>query len=101
MQREEDLQRTRDYHDRMNVVEVFLEKLTKEWDNLARSDAESTNAHLEALQKLAIALQERRFALEDLKDQKQKMIEHLNLDDKELVKEQFSHFEQRWTQLED
>ncbi|RMC12933.1 hypothetical protein DUI87_10460 [Hirundo rustica rustica] len=101
MQREEDLQRTRDYHDRMNVVEVFLEKLTKEWDNLARSDAESTNVHLEALQKLAIALQERRFALEDLKDQKQKMIEHLNLDDKELVKEQFSHFEQRWTQLED
>ncbi|XP_033368639.1 nesprin-1 isoform X3 [Parus major] len=101
MQREEDLQRTRDYHDRMNVVEVFLEKLTKEWDNLARSDAESTNVHLEALQKLAVALQERRFALEDLKDQKQNMIEHLNLDDKELVKEQFSHFEQRWTQLED
>ncbi|XP_059684163.1 nesprin-1-like [Gavia stellata] len=101
IQREEDLQRTGDYHDRMNVVEVFLEKLTKEWDNLARSDAESTNVHLEALQKLALALQERRFALEDLKDQKQKMIEHLNLDDKELVKEQFGHFEQRWTQLED
>ena len=57
--------------------------------------------HLEALQKLALALQERRFALEDLKDQKQKMIEHLNLDDKELIKEQFGHFEQRWTQLED
>lgn len=36
IQREEDLQRTGDYHDRMNVVEVFLEKLTKEWDNLAR-----------------------------------------------------------------
>ncbi|NXF38127.1 SYNE1 protein, partial [Nyctibius bracteatus] len=101
IQREEDLQRTRDYHDRMNVVDVFLEKLTKEWDNLARSDAESTNVHLEALQKLALALQERRFALEDLKDQKQKMIEYLNLDDKELVKEQFGHFEQRWTQLED
>ncbi|KAM4679140.1 nesprin-1 isoform 3-T4 [Amazona ochrocephala] len=101
VQREEDLQRTGDYHDRMNVVEVFLEKLTKEWDNLARSDAESTNVHLEALQKLALTLQERRFALEDLKDQKQKMIEHLNLDDKELVKEQFGHFEQRWTQLED
>ncbi|KAM6126873.1 nesprin-1-like [Pterocles gutturalis] len=101
IQREEDLQRTGDYHDRMNVVEVFLEKLTKEWDNLARSDAESTNVHLEALQKLSLALQERRFALEDLKDQKQKMIEHLNLDDKELVKEQFGHFEQRWTQLED
>ncbi|XP_009945808.1 PREDICTED: nesprin-1-like, partial [Leptosomus discolor] len=101
IQREEDLQRTGDYHDRMNVVETFLEKLTKEWDNLARSDAESTNVHLEALQKLALALQERRFALEDLKDQKQKMTEHLNLDDKELVKEQFGHFEQRWTQLED
>ncbi|XP_010149958.1 PREDICTED: nesprin-1-like, partial [Eurypyga helias] len=101
IEREEDLQRTGNYHDRMNVVEVFLEKLTKEWDNLARSDAESTNVHLEALQKLALALQERKFALEDLKDQKQKMIEHLNLDDKELVKEQFGHFEQRWTQLED
>ncbi|XP_062428373.1 nesprin-1 isoform X2 [Rhea pennata] len=101
IQREEDLQRTGDYHDRMNVVEVFLEKFTKEWDNLARSDAESTNVHLEALQKLALALQERRFALEDLKDQKQKMIEHLNLGDRELVKEQFGHFEQRWTQLED
>ncbi|XP_009867463.1 PREDICTED: nesprin-1, partial [Apaloderma vittatum] len=101
IQREEDLQRTVDYHDRMNVVEVFLEKLTKEWDNLARSDAESTNVHLEALQKLALAVQERRFALEELKDQKQKMVEHLNLDDKELVKEQFGHFEQRWAQLED
>uniref|UniRef100_A0A8V0XMZ4 Nesprin-1/3 spectrin repeats region domain-containing protein n=1 Tax=Gallus gallus TaxID=9031 RepID=A0A8V0XMZ4_CHICK len=101
IQREEDLQRTVDYHDRMNVVELFLEKLTKEWDNLARSDAESTNVHLEALEKLALTLQERRFALEDLKDQKQKMVEHLNLDDKELVKEQFGHFEQRWTQLEE
>ena len=29
------------------------------------------------------------------------MIEHLNLDDKELVKEQTSHLEQRWFQLED
>ena len=36
LQREEDLQRTRDYHDRMNVVEGFLEKFTTEWDNLAR-----------------------------------------------------------------
>lgn len=39
--------------------------------------------------------------MEDLKEQKQKMIEHLNLDDKELVKEQTSHLEQRWFQLED
>lgn len=36
VQRKEDLHRTRDYHDHMNVVEVFLENLTKEWDNLAR-----------------------------------------------------------------
>nr|XP_023420318.1 nesprin-1 isoform X2 [Cavia porcellus] len=99
-QREQDLQRTREYHDRMNVVEAFLEKFTTEWDNLARSDAESTAVHLEALKKLALALQDRKYAIEDLKDQKQKMIEHLNLDDKELVKEQTSHFEQRWFQLE-
>lgn len=36
LQREEDLQRTREYHDCMNAVEVFLEKFTTEWDNLAR-----------------------------------------------------------------
>ncbi|KAH0622390.1 hypothetical protein JD844_024656, partial [Phrynosoma platyrhinos] len=101
LHREEDLQRTKDYHDRLNVVEVFLEKFTQEWDHLARSDAESTTTHLEALRKLALALQERRFALEDLKEQKQKMIEHLNLDDRELVKEQSGHFEQHWIQLED
>ena len=46
-------------------------------------------------------MQERKKAIEDLKEQKQKMIEHLNLDDKELVKEQTSHLEQRWFQLED
>ncbi|XP_038626046.1 nesprin-1 isoform X2 [Tachyglossus aculeatus] len=101
LQREEDLQRTRDYHDRLNVVEVFLEKFTKEWDNLARSDADSTTVHLEALKKLAEALEEKRYAIGDLKDQKQKMMDHLNLDDKELVKEQTRHFEQRWFQLED
>lgn len=36
LQREEDFQRTRDYHNCMSVVEVFLEKFTTEWDNLAR-----------------------------------------------------------------
>ncbi|XP_024905248.1 nesprin-1-like [Pteropus alecto] len=85
----------------MNVAEAFLEKFTTEWDNLARSDAESTAVHLEALKKLALALQERKQAIDDLKEKKQKMIEHLNLDDKELVKEQTSHLEQRWFQLED
>ncbi|EPQ19233.1 Nesprin-1 [Myotis brandtii] len=101
LQREEDLQRTRDYHDCMSVVEVFLEKFTTEWDNLARSDAESTAVHLEALKKLASALQERKQAIEDLKDRKQSVIEHLNLDDRDLVKEQTCHLEQRWSQLED
>ncbi|GCC44042.1 hypothetical protein chiPu_0028334, partial [Chiloscyllium punctatum] len=33
---EEDQQRARDYHDRVSVVEVLLDKFTKEWDNLAR-----------------------------------------------------------------
>lgn len=46
-------------------------------------------------------MQERKQAVEDLKERKQRMIEHLNLDDKELVKEQTSHLEQRWFQLED
>lgn len=36
LQREEDLQRTRSYHDCINAVEVSLEKFTQEWDNLAR-----------------------------------------------------------------
>lgn len=54
---------------------------------------------MEALQKLAVTLEEQKGILEDLKEQKQKVIQHLNLDDKELVKEQISHFEQRWCQM--
>ncbi|XP_026643175.1 nesprin-1 isoform X6 [Microtus ochrogaster] len=100
-QREQDLQRSSHYHDHMEIVEAFLEKFTTEWDNLARSNAESTAVHLEALKKLALALQEKKNAIEDLKDHKQKLIEHLSLDDKELVKEQTSHLERRWFQLED
>lgn len=46
-------------------------------------------------------MQERKQAIEDLKDKKQSMIEHLNLDDRDLVKEQTRHLEQRWSQLED
>lgn len=65
-----------------------------------RTDAESSSQHLEALRKLAITLEEQKGTLEDLKDQKQKVIQHLNLDDKELVKEQISHFEQRWSQMQ-
>lgn len=100
-QREQDLQRTSSYHDHMRVVEAFLEKFTTEWDSLARSNAESTAIHLEALKKLALALQEEMYAIDDLKDCKQKLIEQLGLDDRELVREQTSHLEQRWFQLQD
>lgn len=48
-----------------------------------------------------MALQEKKYAIDDLKDHKQKLIEQLNVDDRELVREQTSHFEQRWFQLED
>lgn len=65
-----------------------------------RTDAESSSQHLEALRKLAVTLEEQKGTLEDLKEQKQKVIHHLNLDDKELVKEQISHFEQRWSQMQ-
>jgi len=47
-----------------------------------------------------VTLQERRATLEDLKEQRQKVVQHLNLDDKELVKEQIGHFEQRWAQMQ-
>uniref|UniRef100_A0A8C5RJ37 Spectrin repeat containing nuclear envelope protein 1 n=1 Tax=Laticauda laticaudata TaxID=8630 RepID=A0A8C5RJ37_LATLA len=101
LRRKEGFQRTTEYHDCLNVVEVYLENFTQEWDHLARSDAESTATHLEALKKLSVALQDKRLALENLKEQRQKVTEHLNLDDRELVKEQSGHFEQCWIQLED
>ncbi|XP_013912844.1 PREDICTED: nesprin-1-like [Thamnophis sirtalis] len=68
---------------------------------LNRSDAESTATHLEALKKLSVTLQDKRLALENLKEQRQKVTEHINLDDRELVKEQSGYFEQCWIQLED
>lgn len=55
---------------------------------------------MEALRKLAATLEEQKGILEDIKEQKQKVIQYLNLDDKELVKEQISHFEQRWSQMQ-
>ncbi|KAJ0062831.1 hypothetical protein NL108_008118 [Boleophthalmus pectinirostris] len=99
-QREEDLRRAQEYHDCISAVEALFEQVSREWDNLARTDAESSSQHLEALRQLALTLEEQKGALEDLKEQKQKVIQHLNLDDKELVKEQISHFEQRWTQMQ-
>ncbi|XP_060687754.1 nesprin-1-like isoform X2 [Hemiscyllium ocellatum] len=97
---EEDQQRARDYHDRVSVVEVLLDKFTKEWDNLARTDAESTAEHLEALRKLAGEVQAQRFVLDDLKEQKQMLMDRLDPEDKELIKEQSSHLERQWVQLE-
>uniref|UniRef100_A0A8C7ULC6 Spectrin repeat containing, nuclear envelope 1b n=1 Tax=Oncorhynchus mykiss TaxID=8022 RepID=A0A8C7ULC6_ONCMY len=99
-QRQEDLQRIQEYHNCITAMEALFEQMSKEWDNLARTDAESSSEHLEALKKLAVALGDQKGTLEDLKDQRQKVTPHLNLDDKELVKEQISHFEQRWVQLQ-
>lgn len=65
-----------------------------------RTDAESSFEHLEALKNLAAVLEDRKGTLSDLKEHKHKVIHRLNLDDKELVKEQIGHFENRWAQLE-
>lgn len=35
-QREEDLQRSKEYHDCITAVEALFEQVSKEWDNLAR-----------------------------------------------------------------
>lgn len=35
-QREEDLQRTKEYHDCISAMEALFEQVSKEWDNLAR-----------------------------------------------------------------
>lgn len=35
-QREEDLQRSNEYHDCISAVETLFEQVSKEWDNLAR-----------------------------------------------------------------
>lgn len=67
---------------------------------LFRTDSESSSDHLEALKKLALTLEDQRSTLDELKEHRQRVIQRLSLDDKELVKEQVSHFEQRWAQLE-
>ncbi|XP_010766049.1 nesprin-1-like, partial [Notothenia coriiceps] len=100
VQREEDLQRAAEYHLCISAVETLFEQVSRDWDNLARTDAESSSQHLEALRRLAVALEEQKGTLEALKEQKQKVVQQLNLDDKELVKEQISHFEQRWAQMQ-
>ncbi|XP_028808913.1 nesprin-1 isoform X6 [Denticeps clupeoides] len=99
-QREEDLQRSGDYHDCVAIVEELFLQVSREWDSLVRADSESTSEHLADLKKLAADLQEQRGTLEDLKEQKQLVLPRLSLEDKELVKEQMGQLENRWTQLE-
>ncbi|XP_077587652.1 nesprin-1 [Stigmatopora nigra] len=99
-QRLEGLRRSKEYHGCISAVEDLFERASKEWDNLARTDAESSSQHLEALRKLALDWEAEKGTLDELKEQKQKVIQPLNLDDKELVKEQISHFEQRWSQMQ-
>ncbi|XP_049914520.1 nesprin-1 [Epinephelus moara] len=99
-QRGEDMQRSGEYQEIVVAVEELFHQVSREWDYLARADTESTSEHLEALRKLSSDLEEQRATLEDLRDQKQAILPRLSLLDKELVKQQVGHLEQRWAQLE-
>ncbi|XP_028253699.1 nesprin-1 [Parambassis ranga] len=99
-QRGEDMQRSGEYQESVVAVEELFHQVSREWDYLARADTESTSEHLEALRKLASDLEEQRETLEDLRDQRQAILPRLSLLDKELVKQQVGHLEQRWAQLE-
>ncbi|CAI5683845.1 unnamed protein product [Oreochromis niloticus] len=98
--RGEDMQRSGEYQESVVAVEELFHQVSREWDYLARADTESTSEHLEALRKLASDLEEQRETLEDLRDQRQAILPRLSLLDKELVKQQVGHLEQRWAQLE-
>ncbi|KAG7239212.1 hypothetical protein INR49_029965 [Caranx melampygus] len=99
-QRGEDMQRSGEYQESVVAVEELFHQVSREWDYLARADTESTSEHLEALRKLSSDLEEQRATLEDLRDQRQAILPRLSLLDKELVKQQVGHLEQRWAQLE-
>ncbi|XP_028460256.1 nesprin-1 isoform X2 [Perca flavescens] len=99
-QRGEDMQRSGEYQESVVAVEELFHQVSREWDYLARADTESTSEHLEALRKLSSDLEEQRATLEDLRDQRQAILPRLSLLDKELIKQQVGHLEQRWTQLE-
>ncbi|XP_026197444.1 nesprin-1 isoform X3 [Anabas testudineus] len=99
-QRGEDMQRSVEYQESVVAVEELFHQVSREWDYLARADTESTSEHLEALRKLSSDLEEQRATLEDLRDQRQAIMSRLSLLDKELVKQQVVHLEQRWLQLE-
>ncbi|CAL9692474.1 unnamed protein product [Knipowitschia caucasica] len=99
-QRGEDMQRSGEYQDSVATVEELFHQVSREWDYLARADTESTSEHLEALRKLFSDLEEQHTTLEELRDQRQAILPRLSLLDKELVKQQVCHLEQRWAQLE-
>ncbi|XP_033998692.1 nesprin-1 isoform X2 [Trematomus bernacchii] len=99
-QRGEDMQRSVEYQEIVVTVEELFHQVSREWDYLARADTESTSEHLEALRKLSSDLEEQKATLEDLREQRQAILPRLSLLDKELVKQQVGHLEQRWSQLE-
>uniref|UniRef100_A0A8C1T930 Spectrin repeat containing, nuclear envelope 1a n=1 Tax=Cyprinus carpio TaxID=7962 RepID=A0A8C1T930_CYPCA len=99
-QKEEDLQRSGDYHDCICMVEELFDQLSKKWDQLARGDIESTAECLDALKKLSTDLQDQRCVLDDLRNNRHGILPRLSLEDRDLVKEQVGYLEQRWTQVE-
>ncbi|XP_077366762.1 nesprin-1 isoform X9 [Festucalex cinctus] len=99
-ERGEDMQRSGEYQESVAAVEELFHQVSREWDYLARADTESTREHLEALRKLSSDLVEQRATLEDLREQKHAILPRLSLLDKELVKQQVGHLDQRWAQLE-
>ncbi|XP_019750512.1 nesprin-1 isoform X11 [Hippocampus comes] len=99
-ERGEDMQCSGEYQESVAAVEELFHQVSREWDYLARADTESTREHLGALRKLSSDLVEQRATLEDLREQKQAILPRISLLDKELVKQQVAHLEQRWAQLE-
>uniref|UniRef100_A0AAR2JHF7 Spectrin repeat containing, nuclear envelope 1b n=1 Tax=Pygocentrus nattereri TaxID=42514 RepID=A0AAR2JHF7_PYGNA len=100
-QREQDLQRSGDYHECLSMAEELFDQLSKEWEYLTRGDTErSIVMYLDALKKLSVDLQDQRCVLDALRDNRNTILPRLGLEDKDLVKEQVGYLEQRWTQLE-
>uniref|UniRef100_A0AAR2ILP8 Spectrin repeat containing, nuclear envelope 1b n=1 Tax=Pygocentrus nattereri TaxID=42514 RepID=A0AAR2ILP8_PYGNA len=97
-QREQDLQRSGDYHECLSMAEELFDQLSKEWEYLTRHA--SIVMYLDALKKLSVDLQDQRCVLDALRDNRNTILPRLGLEDKDLVKEQVGYLEQRWTQLE-
>uniref|UniRef100_A0A8B9RI12 Spectrin repeat containing, nuclear envelope 1a n=1 Tax=Astyanax mexicanus TaxID=7994 RepID=A0A8B9RI12_ASTMX len=91
-QREEDLQRSGDYHECLSTAEELFDQLSNAEKN--------TVEYLDALKKLSLDLQDQRCVLDDLRDNRNTILPRLSLEDKDLVKEQVGYLEQRWIHLE-